>query len=126
MNYEHNDCDALSAPEGDVTSTQITLTDGFGKMNKRKQAAVIKYSERTDPTNWYRAQLMLYYPWYDEQVNLLGGYETFEQHYNHVKNIVHNNQKKYTNTDMTLVKMAHLCIYGIALLHLPRKVECIR
>ena len=54
-------------------------------MNKRKQAAVIrftKYSKRTDPTNWYRAQLMLYYPWYDEQIDLLGGYETFQQHYN--------------------------------------------
>ena len=103
VNYEPNDCDALPAPESDVTSTQITLTDGFGKMNKRKQAAVIrfrKYSERTDPTNWYRAQLMLYYPWYNEQIDLLGGYETFQQHYNHVKTIVLNNQKKYTNTDI--------------------------
>ena len=37
VNYERNECDALPAPESDVTSTQITLTDGFGKMNKRKQ-----------------------------------------------------------------------------------------
>ena len=27
VNYERNDCDALPAPESDVTSTQITLTD---------------------------------------------------------------------------------------------------
>ena len=32
VNYECNDCDALPAPESDVTSTKITLT---GKMNKR-------------------------------------------------------------------------------------------
>ena len=36
VKYERSDCDALPAPESDVTSTQITLTDNFGKMNKRK------------------------------------------------------------------------------------------
>ena len=63
VKYERNDCDALPAPESDVTSTQITLTDNFGKMNKRKQQAVIrfrKYNKETDPSNWYRAKLMLY------------------------------------------------------------------
>ena len=34
VKYERNDCDALPAPKSDVTSTQITLTDNFGKMNK--------------------------------------------------------------------------------------------
>ena len=36
-------CDALPALEHNNTSTQITLTDGFGKMNKRKQEAVIRF-----------------------------------------------------------------------------------
>jgi hypothetical protein len=43
VKYKRNDCDALPAPESDVTSTQITLTDGFGEMNKRKQKAVIRF-----------------------------------------------------------------------------------
>ena len=30
VKYERSDCDALPAPESDVTSTQITLTDNFG------------------------------------------------------------------------------------------------
>ena len=43
---------------------------------------------------------MLYYPWYDEQADLLGGYETYEQHYNHVKNIVQANETKYTKEEI--------------------------
>ena len=66
-NYKPDECmcDALPALESDSTFTQITLTDGCGKMNKRKREAVIrfrKYNKQTDPTNWYRAKLMLYYP----------------------------------------------------------------
>ena len=85
------------------TSTQITLTDRFGKMNKRKQQAVIrfrKYNKETDPSNWYRAKLMLYYPWFDEQADLLGQYATYEEHYRHVKTIVHTNESKYTKADI--------------------------
>ena len=103
VKYERNDCDALPAPESDVTSTQITLTDNFGKMNKRKQQAVIrfrKYNKETDPSNWYRAKLMLYYPWFDEQAHLLGPYATYEEHYRHVKTIVQTNENKYTIADI--------------------------
>ena len=103
VKYERNDCDALPAPESDVTSTQITLTDNFGKMNKRKKQAVIrfrKYNKETDPSNWYRAKLMLYYPWFDEQADLLGQYATYEEHYRHVKTIVQTNENKYTKADI--------------------------
>ena len=73
VNYEHsddNECDALPVAESNITSTTITLTDRFGKMNKRKQEAVVrfrKYNKETDLSNWYRAKLMLYYPWYNEK-----------------------------------------------------------
>ena len=85
VNYKPDDsmCDAIPALESDTTSTQITLTDGFGKMNKKKQLG----SESTDLSNWYREKLMLYYPWFDEQADLLGGYPTYEAHYRHVCDI---------------------------------------
>ena len=60
-------------------------------MNKRKQEAVIRfyrYNKETEPSNWYRAKLMLYYPWYDEQRDLLGSYSTYEEHYRHVHDVV--------------------------------------
>ena len=108
VKYERNECDALPAPESDVSSTQVTLTDGFGKMNKRKQLAVIrfrKYSKESDLSNWYRAKLVLYYPWYDEQTDLLGGYETYEEHYRHVKTILQTNETKYTKADIEDVEV---------------------
>ena len=43
---------------------------------------------------------MLYYPWFDEQADLLGGYETYEQHYTHVKTIVQANETKYTKAEI--------------------------
>ena len=105
-NYKPDDSmtsDALPDVESDTTSTQITLTDSFGKMSKRKQQAVIrfrKYNKDTDSSNWYRAKLMLYYPWFDEQANLLGGYPSYEAHYRHVCDTVHSNESKYTKEDI--------------------------
>ena len=100
-NYKPDDsvCDALPDLESDTTSTQITLTDGFDKMSKRKQQAVIrfrKYSKEADPSNWYRAQIMLYYPWFDEQADLLGGYPSYEAHYRQDFDTVLTNEAQYT------------------------------
>ena len=104
-NYKPDDsmCDALPDTESDTTSTQIILTDGFGKMSKRRQPAVIrfrKFNKDTDSTNWYRAKLMLYYPWFDEQSDLLGGYPSYEAHYRHVCDTVLTNESKYTKEDV--------------------------
>ena len=35
---------------------------------------------------------MLYYPWYDESNDILGGYTTYEEHHNHVKSTVVTNE----------------------------------
>ena len=43
---------------------------------------------------------MLYYPWYNEQTDLLGGYSTYEALYKHVSNIVRTNESKYTKSDI--------------------------
>ena len=104
-NYHCKDseCDALPPSDSETSSSQITLTDGYGKMNKRKREAVIRfrrYNKDAEPSNWYRAKLMLYFPWYNEQTDLLGGYSTYEQHYNHVKSLVVANENKYSQTDV--------------------------
>ena len=56
--------DVLSPSDSDVTSSCIKLTDKFGTMRKRKREAVIrfhKYNKDAEPSNWYRAKLMLYF-----------------------------------------------------------------
>ena len=77
FNYQQYDNDDVLPPsEGDTTSSHIVLTHGYGKMNKCKREAVIRfhrYNKDAEPTNWYRAKLMLYFPWYNEDTDLLGG-----------------------------------------------------
>ena len=103
-NYQKEDGgDALPPVESETTSSRITLTGGFGKMNKRKREAVIRfrrYNKDAEPSNWYRAKLMLYFPWCNEDTDLLGGYSTYEEHYRHVYSTVVTNESKYSQADV--------------------------
>ena len=61
-----------------------------------------RYNKDAEPSNWYRAKLMLYYPWYNEQADLIGGYSTYEEHYRHVHPTVVANESKYSQTDVDI------------------------
>ena len=110
-NYQRNDdseSDALPPTESETMSKTITLTDGYGKMNRRKREAIIrfhKYNKDAEPSNWYRAKLMLYYPWYNEHVDLLGGHATYEEHYQHAQSIVQTNEQKYSHDEVDNVNL---------------------
>ena len=68
-------------------------------MHQRKRQAVIRfrrYNKDSDPSNWHRAKLMLYFPWYNEQSDLLGGCPTYEEHYHNVVSVVVADEKKFT------------------------------
>ncbi len=43
---------------------------------------------------------MLYYPWYDEDTDLLGSFTTYEQDYNNVRSIVIANEAKFSISDV--------------------------
>ena len=45
----------------------------------------VRYSLKKDPENHYREQLMLFMPWRNEQIDLLGPFETYTAHYNSTK-----------------------------------------
>ena len=101
--YQHKDTDndVLPSDQPHTKPPHITLTDGFGKMNKRRKEAVIRfmrYNKDAQPTNWYRAKLMLYFPWYNEDTDLLGGHSTYQEHYYYVHDIILANESKYTQS----------------------------
>jgi len=51
-------------------------------MHERRKPAVIRFrkcNKDADANNWYRATLMLYYSWYDEDNDLLGGYSSIQR-----------------------------------------------
>lgn len=39
-------------------------------------------------SNYYRAKLMLYYTWRNEDVDIIGGCEAYKEYYNIVKDVV--------------------------------------
>ena len=76
------DNDVLPNTETQTSATKITLAGGYGQMHECRKPAVIrfrKYNKDADVNNWYRAKLMLYYPWYDEDNDLLGGYSSIQR-----------------------------------------------
>ena len=82
-NYKLEDeGDVLPPPENETMSSRITLTGVFGMMSRRKREAVIRfhrYNKYAEPTNWYHAKLVLHFPWYGADRDLLGQYATCEE-----------------------------------------------
>ena len=103
--------DELPDSDSEGSTKKITLTGGYGQMHERRQQAVIrfrKYNKDSDSSNWYRAKLMLYYPWYDEESDLLGGCASYAEHYELVRAVVIENENKYTD-ELTISVSVHAC-----------------
>jgi len=79
-NYKSEDeGDVLPPSKSETMSSWITLMGCFGMMSWHKKEAVIRfhrYNKNAEATNWYHAKPMLYFPWYDEDRDLLGQYAT--------------------------------------------------
>ena len=68
----------------EILPKTIRLKRSAGGMRKRKREAVIrfrKFSKEKKPSDFYRAKLMLYLPWRNEDTDLLGGYPDYASHY---------------------------------------------
>ena len=100
--YRNDDVnDVLPPADPEITSTKIKLTGGLGVMSTRCREAVIRfrqYNKDAEPNEYYRAKLMLYLPWYDEDKDLIKNYSTYEQHHNQVQEIVIPNEAKFNKT----------------------------
>ena len=68
-------------PSPDESSTLgIKLNAGAGYM---RQAVIRfrKYNQKLQPSDYFRAKLILYFPWRNEEANLLGGHSSYQAHY---------------------------------------------
>ena len=96
----------LPVPEvaADHLPNVIHLNNRMGCMRKRRHKAVIrfrKYNRQEDTSEFFRAKMMLYLPWRNEEADLLGDFETFEEHYSTVTDVVHANEVQFSqNVDM--------------------------
>lgn len=69
------------------------------KRKKHKVIRYVRYNKDQDPENFYREQLMLFYPWKKELEDLLGESESYEAQYNKRISIINANKKKYEMDD---------------------------
>jgi hypothetical protein len=112
-NYDDNDDSAPQVLEHDDDTeigyrnrlpAKIKLKDASGQMYKRKREAVIrfrKFNVQKEKNNFYRAKLMLYIPWRDEDIDLIGDYPDYESHYRNVVDQIIENEGKFSeNVDL--------------------------
>ncbi|XP_061190194.1 uncharacterized protein LOC133198057 [Saccostrea echinata] len=75
----------------------VHLKNGV-KIRRRKNKRVIRYvgySQKTNSEQYYRERILLFLPWRNENTDLLGGFQTYEQHYRQQACIIQVKQKQY-------------------------------
>ena len=73
--YKDDDDDVLPEASNRARCPRITLMNNYGTMIKRRNEAKMrfhKYNKDSEPSNWYRSKIMLYFPWRNEDSDLLG------------------------------------------------------
>lgn len=77
-------------------------------MYKRKREAIIRFhrfNQEKEASKLYRSKLMLYMPWRDENVDLLGGYPDFRSYYEDKCDDILANEQKFSH-NATLINEA--------------------
>lgn len=110
--------DAILTPqeEDGMRYEHIQLKNGLGTMYKRRKQAIIRWHRfniEKEASKVYRAKLMLYMPWRNEHVDLLGGFPDFQSHYeDKYKAILANEQKFSQNALLINEAMDDLTVHG--------------
>ena len=83
----------------DFSSDKVLLTLNSGiKIRRRKNKRVIRYvgySKKTNSKNDYREQILLFLPCRNEDHDILGSFDTYEQHYKSKGNMIQAKQRQY-------------------------------
>ena len=81
----------------DNSVTRMKLHKGLGIIRKRKQEAILqtrRYKIHTEPEKYYRAKLLLYYPWNNED-DIILPFTTYHKSYISKQDIIHKNAKRF-------------------------------
>ena len=95
-NYEDENIEFDSMDK--THKTRYSVRKGNFKVVLRTKPKIIRYvryNQKVDSENYYREQLMLFYPWRKEEKDLLNGYNTYEDHFKTVIEKVKSTRKDY-------------------------------
>ena len=74
----------------------IELKNHLGLMTRRNQYCVIRFHKEKEGEEMYRNLLMLYLPWRDEDQDLMAGFQSYEDHFEHVEETVASNERLFS------------------------------
>ena len=77
---------------------RFSLIDGDFRIVLRTKPKIIryvKYNQKVDPENYFREQLMLFYPWRKEETDLLNGHDSYEDHFKAIQEVIKLRRKDY-------------------------------
>ena len=77
----------------------LAICNGTEYRLHKKQRIIryVNYNKKTNSENHYRERLMLFMPWRDENVDLLCGYNTYEESYTENQQLIVPLHKQYEN-----------------------------
>ena len=97
IEMQETDGNQLSETEVYDSWRKITLKDGLGYMQKRKQEAILhvmRYKLQKEPEKYYHSKLILFYPWKNED-DLITGFNSYMQSYIDKQNVMHKNTESF-------------------------------
>ena len=105
---EQYDLTANQTACGSCEKSRYSVISGDSKITLRTTRKIIRYvkfNRTVDPENYFREQLMLYYPWRNESIDLLNGYDTYEKSYRSVCKTIEIAKKEYDRNTEVLDKI---------------------
>ena len=107
---QETDANELSETEEYDRCTKITLKDGLGYMQKRKQEVILhvrRYKLQTEPEKYYHSKLILFYPWKNED-DLTTGFNSYMESYTDKQDVIHKNAQHYNVIVKDLIQLLKL------------------
>ena len=88
-----------SSEDQEYSHSCIKLKNNLGSMYKHNREAIIRFhrfNHEKESEKLYRSKLMLYLPWREESVDLIGEYPNFHSRYEDNVTAILDNEKKYS------------------------------
>ena len=103
--FSDNVDDDLSDNDGLLhESDQYQMKGGITLIKRQKPRIIrsVRFNKNKDPENYCREQIMLYTPWRNEKKDVLKNFNTYQDRFEHIKELIEENRKQYENHSAVL------------------------
>ncbi|CAB3987819.1 ATP-dependent DNA helicase PIF1 [Paramuricea clavata] len=98
-NLNDNADDDLSDVEQISNNEEYEMKGGMTLVKRQKPRILcsVRFNKNKDPENYCREQIMLYTAWRNETTDLLKDFQTYQDRFEVVKDVIEQNKKQYEN-----------------------------